>query len=93
MVIGQPALPLLIAFLLQAVFGIVAGVGVWRGAPWAPLVIVLLGASVAATAVIEGFVLWIVAYLRALLEAVVAILVTFLIAAHVKDRRRIMNYG
>jgi len=93
MVIGQPALPLLIAFLLQAVFGIVAGVGVWRGAPWAPLVIVLLGASVAATAVIEGFVLWIVASLRALLEAVVAILVTFLIAAHVKGQRRIMSYG
>ena len=84
MLVGRPALPLLIGFLLQAVFGIVAGVGVWRGAPWASLAIVLLGASVAATAVIEGFVLGIVAYVRALLEAVAAILVTFLIAAHVK---------
>lgn len=86
MLVGRPALPLLIGFLLQAVFGIVAGVAVWRGAPWAPLAIVLLGASVAATALIEGFVLGIVAYLRALLEAVVAIVVTLLIAAYVKGR-------
>ena len=51
-----------------------------------PLAIVLLGASIAAAALIEGFVLWIVAYLRALLEAVVAIIVTLLIAAYVKGQ-------
>ncbi len=75
---------LLIGFLLQAVFGIAAGVGVWRAAAWAPLVIVLLGASIAATALVEGFVLEIVAYLRALLEAVLAILVCLALAAYVR---------
>ena len=68
-------------FLLQAVFGIAAGVGVWRGAAWAPHVIVLLGASIAATALVEGFVLEIVAALRALLEAVLAIVVCLALAA------------
>lgn len=52
----------------------------------AALAIILQGASGTASAVIEGFVLWSVAYLRTLVEAVMAILVTFLIAAHVKGR-------
>ena len=82
MLIGPPVPLLLIGFLLQAVFGIVAGVGVWRGATWAPVAIVLLGASVAATALFEVL-LGIIAYLRALLDAVVAILVTVLMAAYV----------
>lgn len=71
-------------FLLQAVFGIAAGFGVWRGAAWAPHVIVLLGASIAATALVEGYVLEIVAALRALLEAVVAIIACLILAAHVR---------
>ena len=83
LVVGPSAPLLLIGFLLQAGLGVVAGVGVWRAAPWAPLVIVLLGASIAATALVEAFVLGIVAYLRALLEAAVAILVGFVIAAYV----------
>lgn len=70
-------------FVLQAVFGIAAGFGVWRGAAWAPLAIVLLGASIAATALVEGYVLEIVAALRALLEAVVAILACLALAAYV----------
>jgi len=82
--LAGPLVPLLlIGFLLQAVLGVAAGVGVWRRAPWAPLVIVLLGASIAATALVEAFVLGILAYLRALLEAVVAILVGFVIAGYV----------
>lgn len=86
MLVGPPVPLLLIGFLLQAVLGIVAGVGVWRGAPWAPLAIVLLGASIAATALVEAFVLGVIAYLRALLEAVVAILVSLLVAAHVRGQ-------
>ena len=86
MLIG-PRMPLLlIGFLLQAIFGVVAGLGVGLGAPWSPLAIVLLGASAAATSLVEGFVLGIVAYLRALLEAVVAIIVAVLLAAYVRDR-------
>jgi hypothetical protein len=83
MLVGPPVPLLLIGFLLQAVFGIVAGVGVWRRATWAPLAIVLLGASVAATALFEVL-LGIIAYLRALLDAVVALLVTVLMAAYVR---------
>ena len=86
MLIG-PLIPLLlVGFLLQAVFGILAGIGVWRGARSAPLVVVLLGASIAATALLEGLVFGIVAYLRALLEAVAAIALALLIAAYVKNR-------
>jgi hypothetical protein len=33
MLVRQPVPLLLIGFLLQAVFGILAGIGVWRGAP------------------------------------------------------------
>ena len=85
--LSGPLAPLLvIGFLLQAVFGVAAGVGVWRRAPWAPLVIVLLGVSIAATALVEAFVLGIVAYLRALLEAVLAILVGLVLAAYVGGR-------
>lgn len=82
MLIGPPVPLLLVGFLLQAVFGIGAAVGVWRGATWAPLAIVLLGASVAATALFEVL-LGIIAYLRALLDAAVAIIVTVLMAAYV----------
>lgn len=80
----DPQVPLLlITFLLQAVFGIVAGVGVWRGARWATLAIVLLGASVVASALIE-VIIGVIAYLRALLDAFVAIVVTILLVWYVR---------
>ena len=85
MLIGPPEPLLLIGFLLQAAFGIVAGVAVWRSARWASLAIVLLGASVAATALFEVL-LGIIPYLRALLDAVVAIIGTFFIAAYVRGQ-------
>ena len=45
MLVGSPIPPLLVGFLLQAVFGILAGIGIWRVARSAPLVVVLVGAS------------------------------------------------
>jgi hypothetical protein len=39
MLVGPPVPLLLSGFLLQAVFGILAGIGVWRGARSAPLVV------------------------------------------------------
>lgn len=82
-----PADPLLLAgFVVQAVAGIAAGIGVWRGARWAPLVLVVLGLSIAATAFVEAFVLGIIAYLRALLEVVVALAVTGVAALYVQGR-------
>jgi hypothetical protein len=87
MLVGPPVPLLLIGFLLQAVSGLAAGVGLWRGASWAPLAVVVLGVSAAGTVLIEAFVLGIVAYLRALLEAVVAIVAALLIGRYVEARR------
>ena len=84
MLVGPPVPPALVGFLLQAVFGILAGIGVWRGARSAPILIVLLGASIAATALVEGFVFGIIPYLPALLEAVAAIVIALLIGMYVK---------
>jgi hypothetical protein len=84
MLVGPGDPLLLLALLLEAVFGIAAGVAIWRGAGSAPLLVVLLGVAIAATALVEAFVLGIVAYLYALLEAVAAIVVTLLIAAYAK---------
>jgi hypothetical protein len=82
----DPQVPLLgIVFFLQALFAIVAGVGVWRRAQWAALAIGLLGASIVATALVE-VVLGVVAAFRALLDAGVAVLLTILIIPFVRNR-------
>jgi hypothetical protein len=86
MLVGQPVPLLLIGFVLQAVCALAAALGVWRGQSWAAGVVVLLGACVAATWLVEGFVLGIVAYLYALLVAVLAIVVALIIAAYVNRR-------
>jgi len=82
MLVGPLEPLLLVGFLLQAACGIVAAFGVWRGASWAPLVIILLGASIALTAVFEVLI-GMIAYLRALLDAVVGIIITLLMASYV----------
>lgn len=83
MLIGQPVPLLLIGFVLQAACALAAAVGVWRRQPWAAGVVILLGIAIAATWLVETFVLGIVAYLYALLVAVVAIVVALIIAAYV----------
>ena len=85
MLLGSAPL-LLIGFVLQAVFALAAAVGVWRDQRWAAGVVVLLGVSIAATWLIEAFILGIVAYLRALLVAVLAIVVALIIAEYVNRR-------
>jgi len=78
-----PASPLLlIAFAVQAVLAILAAAGVWRRERWAGAISLLLGASVAATALIEALVLGIIPWLYALLIAVVAILIAVLLGAY-----------
>jgi len=83
LLLGRPVPLLLIGFVLQAVCALAAAFGVWRGQPWAAGAVVLLGVSIAATWLIEGFVLGIVAYLEALLVAVVAIVLALVTAAYV----------
>ena len=63
-----------------------AAFGVWRGQPWAPRVVVFLGVAVAATSLVEAFVLGIVAYLHAILVAVAAIVIFAVIAAYLNRR-------
>jgi hypothetical protein len=85
--IGRSVSLLLIGFVLQAVCALAAAVGVWGGRRWAAGAVVLLGASIAATWLVEAFVLGLVAYLYALLAAVLAIVVTLIIAAYVNRRQ------
>ena len=74
---------LFLAFALQAVFAILAAVGVWRAQRWAAAALLLLGASIAATALIEAFVFGIIAWLHALLIAIAAIVIALLLGAYV----------
>jgi hypothetical protein len=84
MLVGEPVPLLLIGFVLQLVCALAAAVGVWRGQPWAAGVVVLLGVIIAATWLIEAFVLGIVAYLYALLVAVLSIVVALIIARYIR---------
>lgn len=83
MLIGPPVPLLLIGFVLQAVFSIAAAFGVWRDQRWAAAVTILLGISIAATWLVEAFVLGIVAYLHALLVAILAIVISLIVAGYI----------
>jgi drug/metabolite transporter (DMT)-like permease len=84
MLMSEPAPLLVIGFVLQAVCALAAAVGVWRRQSWAAgVVVLLLGLAIAATWLVEGFVLGIVPYLKALLVALLAIVVALVIAAYV----------
>ena len=87
MLIGRPMPLVLICFVLQVVLALVGAVGVWRGERWAAGVVMLLGVTIATTWLIDAFVLGIVAYLHALLVAVLAVVVTGILALYV-DRQR-----
>ena len=82
MLLARPVPLVLIGFLLQAVCALAAAVGVWRRQSWAAGIVVLLGVTIAATWLIEGFVFGIVPYLYALLVAVLAIVVALIVAAY-----------
>jgi hypothetical protein len=83
MLVGTGTPLLLVAFVAQAVLGIVAGLAVWSAAGWAPVAIVALGAVVAATALVEAFVLGIIPYLGALVQSVIAVVVAIVVARRV----------
>jgi hypothetical protein len=83
------ASPLLFfAFALQAVLAILAAIGVWRQQRWAAAALLLLGASIAATALVQALVLGIIGWLYALLIAIAAIVIALLLAAYVNRSRR-----
>ena len=77
--------PLFACYLMQAVFGIVAGIQTWRGFPRAPVAIVALFASIALTGAIE-IALGVVPWLYALIGAVAALVVGLLLSRFVASR-------
>ena len=90
----RPVSPLLLlAFALQAVLAILAAAGVWQQRSWARTILLLLGVSIAVTALIEAFVLGIVAWLYAILIAAAAILTALVLGAYVNrlSRRSIVD--
>lgn len=80
---GPTSLLLFIAFALQAALAVLAAVGVWRRQRWAAAALLLLGATIAVTALLEFFVLGIIGWLYALLIAIAAIVVALLLGAYV----------
>jgi hypothetical protein len=88
MVVGTLAPILLAGFILQVVSASAAAVGVWRDRRWAAGALMLVGVTVAATWLIEAFVLGIVAYLPALAAAAIAVIVTFGVATYVASRSK-----
>lgn len=85
MLIGSPAPLLLIGFIAQAVCAIAAAVGLWSKQSWATVFVLLLGASIAATQLVE-ILLGIVPMLRAVFIAVLAIVGALLLTAWVNRR-------
>ena len=83
MLVGTPPVSILFAFLLQTVTALMGAFGVWTRRSWAPLAIVILGAAIAATSLMEGFFLGIISYNRAVGVAVIGLVVTILTALYV----------
>jgi hypothetical protein len=89
MLVGTPPVGILFAFLLQTVAALMGAVGVWTRRSWAPLAIVVLGAAIAATSLIEGFFLGIISYNRAVGVAVIGLVVTILTALYVSRHEQL----
>lgn len=89
--LGSPLL--LLAFALRAGLAILAAVGVWYQKRWAAAALLVLGASIAATALIEAFVLGMIAPLYALLSAITAIVIALLLGAYVNRSGSSLDRG
>jgi hypothetical protein len=78
---GTPFLA--VTMLAQGILGLVAAYGVARAQSWAPAVVLLLALLVAATALVEAFVLGILPWLYALFIAIAALVLALIITAMV----------
>jgi hypothetical protein len=88
LLVGPPIPLMIVGFVAQAVAGVLGAVGVWMGATWAPIAIVVLGAAIAFTSLSEAFLLGIVSYDHALAVSFVGLLITVLIAMYLRGRTR-----
>jgi|SRR5579864_313964 len=91
MLVGPSVPLLLIGLVLQAACALAAAFGVWRGARWTAGAVMLFGASVAGTWLLEAFVLGIVAYLHAVLVAGIAGVISLLIAMYINRQSAILK--
>jgi hypothetical protein len=83
MLVGSPPVSMLLCFLVQTIAAIAAAVGVWQQRSWAPLVLIVLGAAIALTQIIQGFVLGLIGYNHAVFVAVLGLVLTTLTAIYV----------
>ena len=79
---GTPLL--MLTFLAQGVLGLTAAYGIARAESWAPAVVLVLAALVAATAFVEAFALGILPWLYALFVAILAVVLALIIGAAVR---------
>jgi hypothetical protein len=87
LLVGPPTPLLLVCFVLQAIAALMAAVAVWQDRGWAAAPILVLGAAIAATQLIEVL-LGIVPYLRAVLLAVLAIVAALLLVGFTRHGAR-----
>jgi hypothetical protein len=83
--LGDLSTPLFACYLMQTVLGIGGGIETWIGSARAPIWILMLGASIAVTGLIE-IAFGIVAWLYAVLGAIAALVVAYLLSRYVARR-------
>jgi hypothetical protein len=86
LLVGTPPLSILFGFLVQTVAALLGAIGVAGHRSWAPLAIVVLGAAIAATSMVEGFFLGIISYNHAVSVGALGLIVTILTAIYVSRR-------
>jgi hypothetical protein len=82
MLVGSPPIMIVVGFALESAAALVAAVGVWWHRSWAPFMLLVLGAAIAFTAIVEGFVLGVVGYNHAVAVAVTGLVLTILAAIY-----------
>jgi hypothetical protein len=89
LLVGSPPASILACFLIQAVAAFAGAIGVWQHRSWAPAAVVILGAAIAVTEIIEGFVLGLISYNHALAVALLGLGLTILTALYINRSRLI----
>jgi hypothetical protein len=83
MLVGKPPALILAGFLVQAIAALAGAVGVWQHRAWAAAALIVLGAAIAVTEIIEGFVMGLISYNHALAVALLGLGLTIIAAMYV----------